>query len=61
MPRDTPKVILFSTSLGCWEVWAAGRPLARASTWQALHEQHPGAMKPSAAQQGMADAYQTNT
>jgi hypothetical protein len=52
--RKYPKVILYSTSQHLWEVWAVGRPIAHATTWEACKQAYPTAEGPSEAQLRLA-------
>lgn len=54
--RAPVQVLLFSTSLGTWEVWGKGRPLAKGSV-HALMARYPDALGPSAAQEDIEARY----
>ena len=54
--RKPPQVLLFSTTLGTWEVWSQSRPLAQGSV-QALRHHYPDAQGPSAMQEDIEARY----
>ena len=51
--KAAPQVILYSTTLHCWEVWQQGRPLAQGSL-EACQQAYPDAFPVSDRQRRLA-------